>query len=223
MNLLWDKRTPATVPPHIRWLRRMSVGLIAVSLALFVYPFWGLLAYSVRHITLTPPSDAPKPAAQVKQPSATPTLSPPLLPATANNDQRPKTNTLVIPKIGVKMNIVGGIDGKTALRNGAWLLPGTATPEDGGNTVIGGHRYLFRPPSAKTFYHLDKLAAGDLVNVAWQGTVYTYRVRETKVVEPWQVEILAPSDENLLTLFTCTPIFTSKQRLVVVAERLVEK
>lgn len=220
MNLLWDKRTPATVPPHIRWLRRMSVGLIAVSLALFVYPFWGLLAYSVRHITLTPPSDAPKTAAIVAQQSGRAAASPAPRSTPSNNDQRPKTNTLVIPKIGVQMDITGGIDGKTALRNGAWLLPGTATPKDGGNTVIGGHRYLFRPPSAKTFYHLDKLAAGDLVNVAWQGTVYSYRVRETKVVEPWQIEILAPSDENLLTLFTCTPIFTSKQRLVVVAERM---
>ncbi len=41
---------------------------------------------------------------------------------------------------------------------------------------------------------------------------------ETKIVEPTQLEIEAPTKEHILTLYTCTPMGTSKQRLVKIAK-----
>lgn len=212
--------------PHraMTWLRHASRGLIITSLALLAYPFWGLTAYQFRLLGTdlpphhaTPPADTRAAAATIAEPpdrsqiSATP--PPPV-------DRRPQQNLVVIPKIGVTIDIVEGLDGKSALRQGAWRLPGTSTPERGGNTVVAAHRYLFRPPSSRTFYNLDKLTTGDIINVAWQGQVYVYRVRDVRVVQPYQVEILADTADTVITLFTCAPLFTSKQRLVVVAEKI---
>lgn len=126
-------------------------------------------------------------------------------------------NRLVIDKIGVQMDIKGGNDANVLKAGAAWWIPGTSNPLYGGNFVVGGHRYAYQPPSAKTLYNLDKLVVGDVIKVEWEGKEYSYEVQNIKIVEPSQVEILAPTSEEKLTLFTCTPIFTSKQRLVVEA------
>lgn len=135
----------------------------------------------------------------------------------AGNISVPKKNVLSIPKIGVEINIVEGKNEK-ALFRGAWRLPGTSSPDLGGNTVLGAHRWLYKPPSSRTFYNLDKVSAGDSIKIFWEGKEYSYRVRETKIVAPQDVEILKNTEENILTLFTCTPLFSSKQRLVVIAK-----
>jgi sortase A len=84
--------------------------------------------------------------------------------------------------------------------------------------VISAHRWKFRPPDTRTFYNIDKLAVGDEIKIFWQGKAYYYRVRETKVVTPDQTEILYPTKEPQLTLFSCTPLFSTSHRLVVVAD-----
>jgi sortase A len=104
------------------------------------------------------------------------------------------------------------------LSQGAWRLPETSTPDLGSNTVISGHRYKYLPPNNLTFYLLDKLAAGDIINVVWKNKEYDYRVRESKIVPPTQISILDPTEEPILTLFTCDPIFSEKNRLVVTAD-----
>ena len=138
--------------------------------------------------------------------------------STVPKDKQNK-NVLIIPKIGVEMDIVEG-ENEKALYKGAWRIPGTSMPNLGGNTVLGGHRYLYRPPSKRTFYNLDKLAVGDAIQVFWQGEEYNYKVKEIKIVDPKQIEILNNTKEDILTLFTCTPLFTSKKRLVVIAEKI---
>jgi len=119
----------------------------------------------------------------------------------------------------VSIDIKGGIDPRILNSGAAWHIPGTADPVQAAkynkNFTLGAHRYAYRPPSKNTFYNLDKVAVGDIVQVYWDGQEYNYQVDEVKVVEPEDVEILEPGDENKITLFTCTPLFTSKQRLVV--------
>ena len=68
------------------------------------------------------------------------------------------------------------------------------------------------------FYHLDKLLEGEYVLIYWEGKEYPYIVTETKIVEPTQLEIEAPTKEHILTLYTCTPMGTSNQRLVKIAK-----
>ena len=49
-----------------------------------------------------------------------------------------------------------------------------------------------------------------------------YRVVEQLIVSPKDVWVLDPSDNNLLTLTTCHPKYSARQRLVVVAELIGE-
>jgi len=129
----------------------------------------------------------------------------------------PKKNWIVIPKMGVNTEILEG-DVNTMLWKGVVRMSVGSTPNKGGNTVITAHRYLYRPPNPKTFFLLDKLTKGDIITIYWQNKKYQYKVRESKVVEPDEISILHNTPNPQLTLFSCTPLFTSKQRLVVIAD-----
>jgi len=106
----------------------------------------------------------------------------------------------------------------SVLSKGGWIFPGTSTPDQGSNTVIFGHRFRYLPPISNTFYHLDKIKIGDEIKLAWKGTTYRYRVTETKIIEPTDFSVIAPSSTPIVTLITCAPLFSTKQRLVVVGE-----
>lgn len=155
-------------------------------------------------------SDRPALPAGTTQTTAGDT-NPPAVPADAR--------VLRIEKIGVYGEILEGDE--TTLDEGIWHLPRTSTPDKGGNTVISAHRWKYLPPDPRTFYNLDTIVPGDEIEVFWDDVLYTYEVVESFVVTPDRVDILAPTDEAILTLFTCTPLYSTDKRLVVRA-RLVE-
>lgn len=131
----------------------------------------------------------------------------------------PSVNTIVIPRMGVNAVINEGSTDAT-LRKGVWRMPQAASPDEGGNTVITAHRYLYRPPDPRTFFLIDKMVVGDTFTVYWEGKRYDYKVRETKIIEPTEVSILHNTPNDQITLFSCTPLFTSDKRLVVIADRI---
>lgn len=141
-----------------------------------------------------------------------------LLSQDTNDDENsiPKVNTLIIPAVGIDVPIVEG-QTEDALNRGAWRRPNTSTPDKGGNTVITGHRFRYLPPSNLTFYHLDKVQVGDVIIIYWNQERFEYEVEDIFVVQPEQVEIESNTAEPRLTLYTCTPLWTAKQRLVIVA------
>ena len=63
----------------------------------------------------------------------------------------PSENRLVIPKIFVNALITEGQDGDSAMNLGMWRRPNSNTPDQGGNTVIVGHRVLYTS-GPSTFY-----------------------------------------------------------------------
>ncbi|MGH7196760.1 MAG: sortase [Candidatus Saccharimonadales bacterium] len=127
----------------------------------------------------------------------------------------PDKSTLVIPKLNLETQIYEGESAKT-LALGVWRRPQTSTPDIGGNTVLAGHRFAYREKTP--FYHLDKMSQGDEIIVYWDKARYSYKVTAIKEVKPTAVEIEADTDEPLLTLYTCTPLWTSERRLVVQAQ-----
>jgi len=127
-------------------------------------------------------------------------------------------NRLIITKIGVNAPIIESENENYGLSRGSWHLPDSSTPDKGGNTVITGHRFKYLPPNNVTFYLLDKLEEGDIISVVWDDKEYYYRVKETKIVGKTETSVLNKSEEPILTLFTCHPIYSEENRLVVVAE-----
>jgi sortase A len=117
-----------------------------------------------------------------------------------------------IPKIGVEKAVVEGV-GVPDLRKGPGHYPGTPLPGQPGNAAVAGHRTTYGAP----FYDLDQLGAGDEIDVTTLQGDYRFVVDRTQVVRPDQVEVIAPTAESRLTLTTCNPRFSSRQRLVVSA------
>lgn len=122
---------------------------------------------------------------------------------------------LFIPRIDMAEPIHGG--GKEALNLGIWRVPHSSTPDMGGNTVLVGHRFTYKDPTG-VFYHLDKVQKGDEITVHWQGKAYEYEVTEIKVVPASEVSVEHNTTEPRLTVYTCTPLWSVANRLVVIAE-----
>ena len=62
---------------------------------------------------------------------------------------------------------------------------------------------------------MDKVKKGDSVVIEQENDKYTYIVSDVKIVEKNDVSVLQNSDDYQITLITCTPLWTSHQRLVV--------
>ncbi|MCP4305732.1 MAG: class E sortase [bacterium] len=110
-------------------------------------------------------------------------------------------------------NVVEGV-GTQNLKNGAGHMPDTALPGQPGNAVISGHRTTYGEP----FRELDALDPGDRIEVETALGTHVYIVRETRVVSPTDVWVAEPRDGAWLTLTTCHPLLSARQRFVVFAE-----
>lgn len=130
-------------------------------------------------------------------------------------------NYLKIAKIGVDIPIIESKNSDYALSMGAWRLPETSIPDKGSNMAIAGHRFKYLPPNNLTFYLLDKLVVGDILIIDWSAKEYRYKVVKIMIVSPEDISVLEPTAKTTLTLITCDPIWSQKNRLIVVAE-LVE-
>ena len=100
------------------------------------------------------------------------------------------------------------------LWKGIWHKKPTGDPVNGGNMVITAHRFLYTGYQ-DTFYHLPKVQPGEEILLEWGGEEYRYEVTETFEVNADQIEIEETTEEHILTLYTCTPLWTSQKRFVV--------
>lgn len=132
----------------------------------------------------------------------------------------PAKNTIVIPKIGVHSEIFSGATSDTLIK-GVWFRPHSATPGTDGNVILASHRILQGFDDPRSFYHLPKLAVGDHIQIFWDKKEFVYTVEATREVASDDIRIEAPSDSEQLTLYTCTPLWTSERRFVVTAKPLI--
>lgn len=131
----------------------------------------------------------------------------------------PQPGTLRIANANIAMPIFES-KSERALFAGAWRAPQSGSPDTGGNTVIFGHRFLKLPPSDNTLFNLHKVSEGDVFEIDWEGETYRYRVAKTWVVQPTDLSVLEETDEPTITLVTCAPLFSTRERLIVRAELL---
>jgi len=104
---------------------------------------------------------------------------------------------------------------RKSLADGAVHYPGSALPGEEGNCVVSGHRTTYGSP----FHWLDRLEPGDGIVVQTAKGWAFYIVEEVKVIpgsELWKA-IFGAADTRL-TLLTCNPLFSARQRLIVVAK-----
>ncbi|MBQ9018052.1 class E sortase [Candidatus Saccharibacteria bacterium] len=162
------------------------------------------------------PGNAPASSIEALDPTITQTVS---------SDPR-----LIIPKLNIDVPIrfnVGLGDIYDAMNNGVahYRINGaSAYPGEIGNFIITGHSagdVYTANPYKYIFSGLERLEDGDLIYVNYESVRYTYRVTKKEVVEPTNVAALVvQTDKPLITLVTCTPLGTSRYRLLVTGEQI---
>lgn len=188
-----------------RTYKILGLILIVLGLAGATYPFWGT-SFVSDHNALEELGQREEAAAQTITESPGPDVALPQI-----------KNRLTFSAAGVDMPIFLSDNNKT-LAKGGWMYSGNSTPDKGGNTVIFGHRWLYKPPLKNTFYNLDNAQIGDQFTITWNNQTYNYQISEVKIVNPTDVYVLNPTDSPQVTLITCTPLFSTKQRLVIIGK-----
>lgn len=120
-----------------------------------------------------------------------------------------------IPRIGVTKYVVAGV-APDDLKKGPGHYPSTPQPGHLGNMAIAGHRTTYGEP----FRNIDRLAIGDEIVVTdILGRSFTYVVDSQKIVGPGDSYVVATTDPTIarLTLTTCHPEFSARERLIVSA------
>lgn len=116
-----------------------------------------------------------------------------------------------------------GTDKRTVLDVlGIGHYEGTAMPGGLGNFAIAGHRTTYGKP----FNRIEELAVGDPLVVQTAQAWYVYRVTSTQVVGPSDVSVIAPvpgepgaqPTARSITLTTCHPMYSARQRYIVHGE-----
>jgi LPXTG-site transpeptidase (sortase) family protein len=128
------------------------------------------------------------------------------------DDALPKR--IIIPRLNVdievqKSNIVGGY--WEVPENSAGWGVGSGIPGQSGNQVIFAHarKGLFLP--------LRDIRVEDDMYVLTPHNWHAYRVSEIKEVTPDQTQVIQPTEDQILTLYTCSG-FRDEKRLIVIAK-----
>jgi sortase A len=138
--------------------------------------------------------------------------------------------SIVVPKIGANARVISNVDASSeqayteALKKGVGHAMGTAFPGEGGHIFLFAHStdYWWNVGAYNAvFYLLGKLVKGDDINIFYKGQRFVYKVVDTKVVDPSEVEYLTrKTNQEFLTLQTCWPLGTTFKRLLVFAIRV---
>lgn len=154
-----------------------------------------------------------------------PTINPvsnPTVEKLSQTKPHPLKNQLYIPQIDINLPFAAG-DENVMLTGAWWRSPQSGNPKDGGNFVLSAHRFIMSWTPGKTlkrspFYNIDKLKVGDEITIDYQNERYVYVVDKTYSVTPEAIEIEAPTDDNRLTLYSCTLSGASDGRDVIIAK-----
>ena len=121
---------------------------------------------------------------------------------------------LKIPALDVDVVVVEGTS-SSALRAGAGHYPKTPLPCDPGNVAIAGHRTTYGRP----FSNIDRLKPGDTVILETPIGSCTYELsRPPFITAPTDFSVVANTPTtHELTLTTCHPKGSAKERLIVKA------
>lgn len=122
---------------------------------------------------------------------------------------------IVIPSLSIDLPVV-----EAQVVNGYWETSDTAASHGVGSAVPGGsgNMVIFAHARQGLFLPLRNIADGAAIYVMTKDTWFTYKVVATKLVYPDETEVIAPTKDQTLTLYTCDGYFDEK-RFIAVAKR----
>ncbi|MEZ5297116.1 MAG: sortase [Ilumatobacteraceae bacterium] len=127
-----------------------------------------------------------------------------------------------IPRLDIEnLYVVQGVQ-LDDLKKGPGHYPDTPLPGQLGNASIAGHRTTYGAP----FFDVDQLQPGDEIVVTMiTGDRFVYSVTGSQVVTAADSWVIGTRDPNVaeLTLTTCHPKYTARDRLVIHSVLVPEK
>ncbi len=136
--------------------------------------------------------------------------------SSSNYEEENKPVRVVVPDLSIDLpveeaKIIGGY--WEVFESKAGWGEGSGIPGNPGNQVIFAHarKGLFQP--------LEKVKNGTKVYVFTNENWYSYVVVDISEVYPSQKEVIEPTEDEMLTLYTCSG-YQDTKRLVVTAKRI---
>jgi sortase A len=130
---------------------------------------------------------------------------------------------IYIPRFGSDYTrpVTSGVSTAVLDNLGLGHYPETGMPGAVGNFAMAGHRQT----NGAVLDNIHTLVPGDRIYVQTQDGYYTYVYRNTQIVLPDRVDVLAPvptqpgvePEERLLTLTSCNPRFGAQERIIAYA------
>lgn len=229
------RHPPSVVTRCVRGLGQLMLTVGYVVLLLAVYEVWVSELLSDRRQdsvaeALREEWDVP-PALPV--PAAAPVVVPPVVAPAAGE----AFAFLHIPRLGADWSraVIEGTD-PVDLNQGPGHYTGTAMPGELGNVALAGHRV----GRGSSFLYIDELRPGDPIIVETPAAWYVYRVLGDpasgsftgdpsgipgqQIVRPDDIQVVAPTPNGpvggpptgaYLTLTTCHPEYSARERLIV--------
>ena len=196
-------------------------GSVATTagLALLLASLAPLVVQRSDSATVVAPAEAPVIVDSGPSAPAEPSVSAPG-PTPATIERRPDAPVdgfsfeLQIPVIGYSAMVHQGV-GPNVLAHGPGHYPTTPWPGHQGNVGIAAHNVYW--------LSFNRLKIGDRVQVRTQHGLYLYEITGSKVVDPNDRTVLAPTSGDSLTLTTCYPLWAgafATQRLIFRARAL---
>lgn len=180
--------------------------------------------------TVTQPTEPAEPTATSVPTDATPATSVPTDPTTVETTPTPTTvpppvlsppplgdplARLEIPSIGLDYILISGVR-PTDLEDGPGHFPETPLPGQLGNAAVAGHRTTHGSP----FIRIDEVKVGDDIVVTTLAGRFVYVMTGQQIVSPNDYQLVIPTvDPSVatLTLTSCHPKYSARQRIVVTA------
>jgi sortase A len=116
---------------------------------------------------------------------------------------------LVVPRLGLKMVLVYGVDSET-LKRGPGLHPRTFFPGQDRLVYVAGHRTTYGAPFSK----IDSMRRGDLVRVEMPYGTFIYSVTRNRVVAATNLSVLRTRRYEQIALQACHPRFFASHRWI---------
>ena len=128
--------------------------------------------------------------------------------------------SISVPALGQVLPLYLGAS-KAHMYYGAAVTAGTSAPlgETDSNVVIAAHRGGYRGQAM--FRDIENLQVGDEITIDTLWDTLVYRVRETRVISPDDVDaVKVQPGRDMVTLLTCHPYGHNYQRYLVYCDRV---
>src|SRR3989344_5494471 len=134
--------------------------------------------------------------------------------SSADLDEAKIPRRIIIPFLSVDLDIK-----KSEIVNGFWEVFDDSAAWGVGSGLPGeiGNQIIFAHAKEDLFLPLRSIKPGMKAYILTESDWHEYEVKDIKEVYPNQLEVIAPTEDENLTLYTCSG-FADSRRLIVVAK-----